>query len=291
MSVNYGRPGSKAARTREVTHRLLLDQANGPGPNDLRTNLRFVFYELEQQGEARKPSPDDRRPNRRRSIGWPPGSQDITDGVTWLREEGIVHWRWITDETRTLTEWAYAQTVAEYMLDTLPHARLNAWGGELPPVILCESAATAAVLRYEVAQDYVAPISGIRGHSAGFLRNEIAPLFAHGGRRVFYLGDLDRSGMDIEANARRVLEREHVVDWQRLAMTEDQAADIDPIWKTDGRTGKGEWAWEVESLGQVRLAQLLRGTLDELLPEPLARVREREQAQQAPIRAALEALS
>jgi hypothetical protein len=43
----------------------------------LPTSGRFVFYELDQRGGAKKPDPDDTRMNRRRSIGWPPGSQDV----------------------------------------------------------------------------------------------------------------------------------------------------------------------------------------------------------------------
>jgi hypothetical protein len=56
----------------------------------LPTTNRFLFYELEGMGQACKPSPDDLRPNKRRSIGWPPGSQDITDALTALREQGVI---------------------------------------------------------------------------------------------------------------------------------------------------------------------------------------------------------
>jgi hypothetical protein len=78
---------TKTARTQEVVLRVLLDhERNG----ELPTTLRFVFYELEQRGEVVKPDPDDKRPNRRRSIGWPPGAQDVTDALTELRETGAV---------------------------------------------------------------------------------------------------------------------------------------------------------------------------------------------------------
>jgi hypothetical protein len=53
-------------------------------PGAIPTNLRFLFYELEQRGLATKPDPDDKRRNRRRSIGWPPGQQDVTDALTDL---------------------------------------------------------------------------------------------------------------------------------------------------------------------------------------------------------------
>jgi hypothetical protein len=290
--VDYGRSGTKAARMRQVVHETLLEQADGLGPDDLRTNGRFVFYELEQRGDARKPSPDDPRPNRRRSHGWPPGAQDITDALTWLRENGHVPWTWITDETRTLTEWNYGETVRDYMLDALDHARINPWDVELPPLVLCESAATAAVLRPAVSA-YLCPIVGIRGQAAGLLRTEIAQALSSGDRCVLYLGDLDRSGKDIEDNASCVLERAiaRKLNWTRLAMTEQQAAAIEPIWKVDGRDGAGDWAWEVESLGRVGLIALLRAELDRLLPEPLHRVHERENEQRELIRRALEGLT
>lgn len=283
----YGRRDSKAARTREVVHELLLEAQDVDERDDPLTNGRFVFYELEQRGLARKPSPEDTRPNRRRSIGWPPGSQDITDALTWLRKEGLVPWQWITDETRKLIEWQYGATILDCVADSLQGARLSPWAGS-PPLVLCESAATAAVLERTVAP-YLCPITGIRGQVAGFLHTELAPLLAIGDRRVLYLGDLDRSGRDIEENARRVLERDlgRALDWRRLAMTEEQAAGIAPIWKVDGRDGVGDWAWEVESLTQRGLVALLDHALSRLLPEPLERVLEREQSQREAIRALL----
>ena len=101
--VDYGRSGTKAARTRQIVHRLLLEhEHDGVFP----TTGRFVFYELEQRGDAVKPDPSDRRPNKRRSHGWPPG-QDVTDALTWLRDHGVVAWGWIADEERQLTTWKY----------------------------------------------------------------------------------------------------------------------------------------------------------------------------------------
>jgi hypothetical protein len=154
---------SKAARTRAVALELL--ERHAQMPDGLPTSIRFLFYELEQQGLATKPSPDDMRPNKHRSIGWPPREQDIIDAVTWLL---------------------------------------------------------------------------------------------------------------IEANTRRVLERAagYELDWERLGMTAEQAEDcgITPIVKRDGRTREVHEAVEVEALGQAGVIELVRATLDGLLPEPLGRV-------------------
>lgn len=59
------------------------------------------------------------------TLGWPPGSQDVTDALIWLREQGLVPWGWIEDETCTLTVWRYAETVAEFLLDTVDKAGIN----------------------------------------------------------------------------------------------------------------------------------------------------------------------
>ena len=276
---NLSAPGTKAGRTQRVVLDLLRRHAAEGG---LPTNGRFVFYELEQEGNATKPSPDDLRPNRRRSRGWPPGSQDVTDALTHLREVGAIPWSWVVDEERSLDQWAHAPSVLEYLLDRLPEATVSPWNGTPPPLILCESNATAGVLRAH-ASEYVCPIAGTKGHAGGFLRTVVAPELRSGGRlrQVLYLGDLDRSGEHIEENSRRVLEDvlDDSLDWLRVAITEEQAADIDPIYKVDGRDRRGAFAWEVEALGQAAVVGLVRSHLDALLPEPLARVQEREQGE------------
>ena len=106
---------------------------------------------------------------------------------------------------------------------------------------------------------------------------------------MLYLGDLDFSGEHIEHNIRHVLIEAGWVPpgkpgrrlregWRRIAMTEELAEEfgIEPILKTDGRTHRTYEAIEVESLGQAQLEALVRRVLDDLLPEPLDGVRERE---------------
>jgi len=61
-----------------------------------------------------------------------------------LRENGLVPWGWIEDESRTLTMWRYADTVIDYLIDTIPLARIDLWAGDLPPLIIFESRASQA---------------------------------------------------------------------------------------------------------------------------------------------------
>jgi hypothetical protein len=271
-------PGSKRGRTQRIVLAHLLDHDWEAG---IPTTARFCFYELEQLGLATKPSPDDKRPNRPRSIGWPPGAQDITDALTHLRDCGIVPWSWLFDEERSLAIWEYADTIVDYLAARLNEARINPWHAE-PPLVISESKATAGVLRPTVAE-YLCPITGTKGQARGHLETEVARILRGNTRRVLYLGDLDRSGSDIEGNTRRVLERAagRSIEWTRLGMTQEQADQrgITPIRKVDGRDGKGHWAIEVESLGQRAVVDLVRAALDARLPEPLEHVRERERTE------------
>ena len=143
------------------------------------------------------------------------------------------------------------------------------------------------MLRENVVE-YRARIASTNGQCGGFLRTNIAPRLQPGDR-VIYLGDLDLAGNQIEENTRRVLEQEidGPLAWERLALTEEQVAayDLPVIIKHDRRykDGRPHEAVETEAISQRILIDILRARLDELLPEPLTRVLERERRQRARI--------
>ncbi len=252
----------------EILRQLLLGllhehEADGTIP----TNARFLFYELVQRGEISKERTGVRR-----------ADQNLHDALMDLREDGRIPWDWISDETRSLEDYSGYPTVRDGVLAQLPYVDLDPWAGDAP-MILTESRSLAGVLR-NVAREYRARIASTNGQVGGFLRTEIAPRLRAGGR-VLYLGDLDLSGGHIEANTRCVLEREvGVLCWERLALTASQVADysLPVIIKNDKRykDGRPHEAVETEAISQRVLIDVLRARLDELLPEPLAHVQDRE---------------
>jgi hypothetical protein len=288
-------PDTKRGKIQRLLLKLLIEHRDAD--DGLPTNGRFVFYELEQQGQARKSKPGESP----RTVGWPPGRQDVTDDLMRLRERRCIPWWWIEDETRQVFWWSEEATLLDTLIDALVEARITPWNGQAP-FIICEDAATAGVLRPIVAR-YRCPIAGTGGQAGGFLHTDVAPLLADNDRDVLYLGDLDKSGHDIETNTRRVLERaaERPIEWRRLGMTEALVEQtnairrargerlIEPIWKVDGRTKRGHWAIEVEALGQTGVVELVRRALDDVLPEPLADVQERERVERDDLRELLEA--
>jgi hypothetical protein len=221
-----------------------------------------------QRGQVNKTKTGARRPD-----------QDLHDALTDIREDGRVPWNWIVDETRSLDDYTGYPTIREGVLSQLPYLGLDPWHTRTP-MILTESRSLAGVLR-DIVVEYRAHIASTNGQCGGFLRTNIAPRLSPSDR-VIYLGDLDLAGGHIEDNTRDVLERVvgGALDWERLALTREQVEqyDLPVIIKRDGRyrDGHPHEPVETEAISQRVLVDILRTRFDVLLPEPLARVQERE---------------
>jgi hypothetical protein len=280
MSDALSAPETKAGRLqRQCLERLRTHERH---PDGLPTSVRFIYYEFVKDGAIAKTN----KKGGRRS------DQDIAEAIFRLRTAGVVPWEWIVDETRSIDIWRYAASVADFVKDTVDNARIDAWDGEPPPMILTESRSLGGVLRRSLAYEYLTPIAPTNGQVGGFLRTDIAPALEPG-QRVLYLGDWDWQGGQIETNTRTVLEEliGGELDWERVALTEAQvrAHNLPVISKPDRRYKPVRYhdAVECEALEQPFIVGLVRARLNALLPEPLAHVREREQAQRTKVRAAL----
>jgi hypothetical protein len=292
MTDTLSAPETKCGRLQQACLDLLRQhERDGALP----TNCRFVFYELEQQGAVPKHYLDGQGRKRPRSP-----AQDINDALTVLRKIGLVPWWWLKDETCELTRWSYAASVYEYVVEKVEDACIDCWGGEPPPLIICESRATKGVLEH-ICGRYLAPITATGGQKIGHIVNEIVPLLKDNDRKVGYIGDCEVGGPadQIEANTQSVIEKYSgrvftSETWQRIALTRAQVnrsarlRDL-VIEKVDRRYNPPRTyeAIECEAVGQVTLENVLRKWLDAQLPEPLADVHEREEQQRTKIRRAL----
>lgn len=266
-------PASKIGRLRQACYDLVREhETDGTLP----TNGRFLFYELEQRGVVPK--------KYEGKVRTP--AQDISDALIDLRQAGMIPWEWIVDETREVTEWQSAATAYEYAMEAAERARIDCWGGEPAPLIICEARSTKGVLE-RIAGRYLAPITATNGQAGGYLVTDVVPKLRDNDRRVLYIGDHEVGGPgdQIEDNTRRYIEShaDRATDWTRIALTQAQVDD-DPrllslvIDKTDRRSKppRHYQAVECEAVGQLTLETILREALDQLLPEPLDDVLERQ---------------
>jgi hypothetical protein len=262
---------------RALLERLYAHEEEGTLP----TSGRFLFYELVQAGIVPKAATGKRRPD-----------QNTSEALTRLREVGLVPWDWIVDETRELTWWRTASSVAEYVTDEVAHASLDRWNGWPGPLILCESRSLAGALR-DLASGYACPIASTNGQARGFLVSKVAPTIG-ATQRVLYLGDWDWQGRQIEEATRRTL-IEHsglrgdqlARRWERVALTEAQVRDNDLpiIQKPDHRYRpvRHYEAVETEAFGQAAIVAAVQARLDALMPEPLEDVLVREARERAEV--------
>jgi hypothetical protein len=285
------KPSSERGQYQRAALKIMREhEAAGTIP----TNIRFVFYEGVQRGLWEKHT----HPGTNRST-----QTYLSEALMWLREKEIIPWDWLEDETRSISDWRSADSVLQYLVDSIDYARINPWSEEPPPLIICEARSTRGPLE-PTCRDYVVPICATNGQAGGFLRTDVAPYFldddgAFNDRQVGYVGDceLRGPGEQIEENTRRVLEEYvgHEIRWTRIALTQAQV-DANPtlkeleITKTDNRNGKRYRAVECETVGQGPLIDMLREFLDARLPQPLSDVQEREEKEREQARVLLQRL-
>jgi hypothetical protein len=274
-------PDSKAGRLQRIVLDLLREhEREGAIP----TSARFLYYELVQRGVLSKQKTGARRPD-----------QPLSVALTHLREIDLVPWDWIADETRSLDNYTGWSSIAAAANATAEAARLDPWDGTAP-LILTESRSLSGVLR-DLVTHYAVKIAATNGQVGGFLYTDVVPELSPDDV-VLYIGDHDWQGHQIEANTRRVLEREvGDLDWQRIALTEEQVEQYDlgrlRISKPDKRYKPVRYhaAIETEALSQNVIVEIVRAALEARLPEPLADVQERAKAERAEVLAALGARS
>ena len=222
----------------------------------LPTSNRHLFYEAVMAGVIAK-GVDGKQGGRR-------PDQNLTDAITWLREQGLVSWGAIEDRTRHIDDHrGDGQTIHDGVYGLLDRITIDPWDDVLP-IIVAESESVAGVL-VRFAADYRVPIIPTRGQSNGFLRTVVARQLDDRDVVVCYLGDADKAGADIEANTQRVLDEVlDIKDWQRATLTWEQVEThgLPTVERTDGRDGVTYEVCEIEALPQRELIDDVTAYLD-----------------------------
>lgn len=247
------RPGSRKAliETAVLTELALLHAAGY-----LTTTVRFLFYRLVAERVIPKAYNGTRRPD-----------QDVSVVLTELREAGVVPLDAIVDRSRGVVDFTGWTSVRECVEQAAKHAKLDRWRAAAP-LLIVESDSLAGLLE-PLAVEFRVVLVPLRGQGSLGLLAEVAP-HVQDGTRVLYIGDWDFSGGHIEQSARERLEKitGGVLDWRRVALTEEQVFDhgLPVIEKYDARTRRRHPAVETEALDQRVLVPAVRGALDALGP-------------------------
>jgi hypothetical protein len=277
-TIGLSSPDSARGKLQRIVLALLREHEQ-QGDDALPTNARFLAYELMQRGVLKKQNEKGKRR----------GDQVLHEALTHLREAGIVPWDWISDETRSVSDFTGWASVTYWATTMVEYVRLDPWKGRAP-MVLTESRSLSGVL-HKLARQYATKLAATNGQVGGFLHTDVAPKLEPDDR-VLYAGDWAHQGGQIEENTRRVLERlvGGELDWKRIALTEAQVDEYDlrrmMIRKADRRYKPVRYhdAIETEALKQPVIVGIVRDALDAELPEPLKRVLEREARQRTAMR-------
>jgi hypothetical protein len=280
-STDPYKPPPASFMRKKVLELLQEHQQEGTLP----TNGRFLFYECVTRGDIPKKMPE----NRTRASD--DTSYLVTNALVYLREQEIIPWGWIIDETRNLESYIDPSDLKQHLLDNLDR-RIDPWKGN-PPLVLVESRSLVGALR-DTCSHYGVRLASTNGQAGGFLHTDIIPLLKSDLEpHILYFGDWDFSGGKIEDNTRRVLEQDvGTLKWERLALTEKQVKQykLTVIEKEDKRFNPPQFfdAVETEALSQRLIVKILKQKLDKLLPEPLAVVELRAEKQREVLRDLIE---
>jgi len=272
----------KSGRPRDAITRLALSEIV---ENVKPCTVRQAFYQATVRGVVPKTEA---------------GYDKVGRLLVEMRLDGSLPWEWIADNTRWMRkprtygslEDAATWWAAGYRRDLVPAlGRVEVW---------LEKDALAGVI-YPVTEEWDVPLMVTRGYSSLSFLHNAAESWRMDWRdaldqpvTVYYLGDHDPSGRDIDRNIERRL-REFAPDtrlrFERIAVTEEQITEWNLPGRPTKRTDSRSHSWvgdsvELDAIPPDRLRDLVRQRIDSHVnPYTLERIHAAEAVERESIRA------
>jgi hypothetical protein len=233
------------------------------------------------------------------SAGWLPDTSDksydcVQRLLKRLRECGVIPFEWVVDNIRSTIKPSSWSGLADFVETAQVAYRLDFWA-QLPEYVevMVEKDAVAGTLA-PVTREYDVPLHPIRGYNSLTFTWQITRGWDEIEKpiTVYYVGDHDPSGRDLERDVRDRLTRHarHPFAWKRLAVEPDPHFDefsIRPLKakNRDSRYKKfvaqyGHDCAEVEAIPANDLRDILRAAIESHIPQDRwARLKEIERAE------------
>jgi hypothetical protein len=154
----------------------------------------------------------------------------VLDVLGRLRMQGRLGWNMVLDLTRELVEWQTYSSPREARVYMRQRYSEDRWIGQpYYPILIVEKDTMHPICR-PMAQRWQMPFASSRGYSSLTLQHDAALTLKrrrqqHPKQRpfVFFISDLDPSGLDPERRWQEVLnEFGALVEWRRVALTLEQ---------------------------------------------------------------------
>lgn len=212
------------------------------------------------------------------------GYKQIVHRLTVMRRSGRIPYGWISDSTRRgYHTYTYASS-SDFIRKMMAAYRQNLWESTNYHVeVWCESRSIAGVVQSDCSELAVS-LYPTGGFSSLTLPYEAAMEINHIRKSrdgvvaiIFYLGDYDPSGVlidvQVEKELRRHLDGDIHLSFRRLAINEDQIADLDlptkPRKQGDKRSSHILETVEAEAMPAHIMRELLKDGIEGLLPREM----------------------
>lgn len=233
---------------------VLLDIVAESAP----TTARFVFYRAAALQLVPKTTA---------------GYRTVQRLLALMREDGELPFEWIADNTRWMRKPHTHGSLDAFLANAASTYRRDLW--DRSPVyveIWCESDSVAGVIG-DVTNEFDVPLMVVRGYSSKTFAHSAAKAIEADGRPayLYYFGDYDPSGLDIERSLRESLTRYAPyadITLERMAVTAHQIealnlpGSIKKASDTRSKNFVGK-AVEIESIPAATLRTLCRHVIEQ----------------------------
>jgi hypothetical protein len=197
------------------------------------------------------------------------------------REQDIISWEWIVDETRSLERTSTWSNPAEYARCVARSYRRDFWDQQPDRVEVWSEKGTIRGVLQPVLDQYAVGFRVMHGFSSATSVHDVAA--AHDGRNLIalYVGDFDPSGLFMSEQdlPSRLVEYEgYHVEVHRIALTHEQVTDLPSFPAADKSkdpryqwfcSNYGKLCWEIDAMDPNDLRDCVERAIFELI-EPVA---------------------
>ncbi|AVO48539.1 hypothetical protein C6568_04105 [Melaminivora suipulveris] len=193
----------------------------------------------------------------------------VSKQLVYAREQGIIPWEWIVDETRELERAGTWNNPEQIISAAVRSYRRDYWQDQAAHVEVWSEKGTVRGTVAPVLQEYGVNFRAMHGFSSATVVNSIAEESAASAKPwvIFYIGDFDPSGMymsDVDL-PRRLTRYGGKVTMHRIALLRSDTVSL-PSFDAKTKVKDGRHAWYCERYGH-RCWEL------DAMPPPLLRQR------------------
>jgi hypothetical protein len=203
-------------------------------------------------------------------------TQKVSRLLVQAREEGLIPWEWIVDDSRHTEREPHWLDLKGYAKAIEHSYRRDFWRYQpIRVVVISEKATVSGILR-PALEAYGVPFMALHGYNSATKVNELAEeILSDNRQHVFlYVGDYDCSGMHMsEVDLPERLKRYGASEFKlcRIALTEFDIGGGLPSFeakKTDPRYGwyvenYGDEAWELDAMDPNNLRERVETEIEE----------------------------